>query len=197
MTRAHLGLVAAWLLAAPLAAQEPPPAAPPAAQQAKPAGPPVPPVELQLEREVFAYPTYQRRNPFKPLIGALAGGPRFEQVRLRGIIWSAEPGRSVALFGIGDVTPGQPAPPKPPPAAGAATPQPAGQPAPAAGQVGPGGAVVVPGAEANPTRRLRVGESWGNMRVLEIQRDQVILQVEEFGLTERKVLELTRRRGPQ
>ena len=36
---------------------------------------------------------------------------------------------------------------------------------------------------------------WGNVRVVEIQRDRVVLDVEEFGLTERRVLELTRRRA--
>ena len=148
----------AWLIAglllmvAPLAAQDAPPA--------PPAGPPPPPTELVLEREVFAYPAYQRRNPFRPLVGALAGGPRFEQVRLRGIIWSAEPGKSVALFGIGDASRAAAAP--------------------------------VAGAAAT-SKRMRVGDSWGNTRVVEIQRDQVVVQVEDFGLTERKVLELTRR----
>jgi len=33
------------------------------------------------------------------------------------------------------------------------------------------------------------------MRVVEIQQDAVVLDVNEFGLTERRILELTRRRG--
>jgi hypothetical protein len=45
------------------------------------------------------------------------------------------------------------------------------------------------------TRRLRRGETWGNMRVVEIQQDRVVVDVNEFGLTERRVLELTRRRA--
>jgi hypothetical protein len=145
------GPLALFLLAAPLSGQQPPPDSA--------AGPP-PATELVFEREVFAYPTFERRNPFRPLVGASGAGPRFEQIRLRGIIWSADPRRSVALFGMGD--------------APAAQPDTTGLPT---------------------TRRLRAGESWGNMRVNEIQRDRVVVSVEEFGLSETKVLELTRRRG--
>ena len=153
-----LGFAAALalLLAAPLSAQEP--QQPPAGDSAQ-AGPPKPPTELVFEREVYSYPTYDRRNPFRPLVGATGNGPRFEQVRLRGIIWSADARRSVALFGM-------------------------------AGQQAQPDTTGVPS-----TRRLRVGESWGNMRVTEIQKDRVVVSVEEFGLSESKVLELTRRRG--
>ena len=138
---------AAILLAvAPLAGQENP-------AQGGPAGPPAPPTELLFEREVFQYPAFERRSPFRALVGNLAGGPRSEQIGLRGIIWSAEPGLSVALFGTGIVS-----------------------------------------AEGGPsTKRLRVGETWGNTTVVEIERDLVVVQVEEFGLTERRVFELTRR----
>jgi hypothetical protein len=106
---------------------------------------------------VFQYPAFERRNPFRALVGNLAGGPRSEQLKLRGIIWSAEPGLSVALFGTGIV-------------------------------------VAEPSADSGPsTKRLRVGETWGNTTVVEIERDLVVVRVEEFGLTERKVFELTRR----
>ena len=76
-------LVALLAVAAPVAAQETP--APP--------GPPPAPAELVFDREVFEYPSFQRRNPFRTLVGNVAGGPRFEQIRLRGIIWSADPAR--------------------------------------------------------------------------------------------------------
>ena len=137
-------LATTLLLAVPLAAQAPP-------------GPPQEPTELVFEREVFDYPTFERRNPFRPLVGDTGSGPRFEQIRLRGIIWSTDPAGSVALF-----------------QASAA-----------------GGAANAPAA----SRRLRRGETWGNMRVVEIQRDLVVVDVEEFGLTERRTLELTRRRA--
>lgn len=103
---------------------------------------------LVFEREVFAYPDYERRNPFRPLLGSLEGGPQFDRVRLLGIIYSSDRSRSVALLGSGE-----------------------------------------------ESRRLRVGESWGNTRVLEIRPEEVIVEVEEFGLTEQRVLELSRRRG--
>ena len=141
-------LLAGLLMAGPLAAQEPP---------APPAGPPPAPAELVFEREVFAYPSFDRRSPFRSLVGDTASGPRFEQVRLRGVIWSTDPARSVALFS---------------------------------------GAPTGTGENARvETRRLRRGESWGNIRVVEIQQDRVVVDVNEFGLTERRVLELTRRRG--
>jgi hypothetical protein len=154
-------LFALLLLAAPAAAQQPPAAAPKPDTTKKA---PQPVAELVFEREVFQYPTYQRRNPFRPLVGGQGNGPRFEQIKLRGIIWSAEPRRSVALFGLG---------------AGGA----------------PGAPPAAPADPSMPsTKRLRVGESWGNMRVTEIQKDRVIVAVEEFGLSESKMLELTKKR---
>lgn len=128
-----------------------------AAQEPPPQPPQQPPTELVFEREVFDYPTYERRNPFAPLTST-SSGPRFEQIRLRGIIYSPDPRRSVALLGTG---------------------------AQAGAQAAAGG----------QTRRIRIGESWGNVRVLEIHRDQIVVEVEEFGLTERRVLQLERRRG--
>jgi hypothetical protein len=151
-SRSVLTTLGLLLLAAPAAAQDA--AAKPDSANVKPQV-----AELVFEREVFQYPNYQRRNPFQPLVGNQGNGPRFEQVQLRGIIWSAESRRSVALFGLN------------------------------------GTQAAAPDASGAPTtKRLRVGESWGNMRVTEIQKDKVILAVEEFGLTESKTLELTRKR---
>lgn len=48
--------------------------------------------ELVFEREVFEYPRFPRRNPFVPLVAA-EGGPRFEQIRLRGSSTRNGPGR--------------------------------------------------------------------------------------------------------
>jgi len=153
MNRMSLFALAVGLLAAaPLRAQDP-------AVDAPVVGPPPAPTELVFDREVFDYPTYERRSPFRPLVGDTDSGPRFEQVRLRGIIWSADPARSVALFSG----------------------------APTAGGAG--------GAISAGTRRLRRGETWGNMRLVEIQQNRVVVDVNEFGLTERRVLELTRRRA--
>jgi len=59
--------------------------------------------ELVFEREVFQYPSFTRRNPFRPLAGAEGGGPRFEQLSLIGIMYSPSPGGSVAVVSTGGV----------------------------------------------------------------------------------------------
>ena len=71
--------------------QEPPP--PPPAEEA----------ELVFEREVFQYPSFTRRNPFRPLDAADENGPRFESLALIGIMYSADPGASVAVVTTGGV----------------------------------------------------------------------------------------------
>jgi hypothetical protein len=43
------------------------------------------------------------------------------------------------------------------------------------------------------TARLRVGERWGNVRVLEIRPNQIIVEIEEFGLTEQRTMDLPAR----
>ena len=43
---------------------------------------------------------------------------------------------------------------------------------------------------------LKVGQSIGNTRIVEIRREQVVVEVEEFGLTEQRLMQLqTRRQG--
>lgn len=144
---AAAALAAALLLPAGLAAQQQGGA--PGAQP--PAGPPEEPTELVFEREVYSYPDYERRNPFRPLVSQDEAGPRFELLRLLGVIYSNDPQRSVALFGVGG------------------------------------------GGEGGVTYRLRVGDVLGNTRVMAIDRDRVLVEVEEFGVTEERVLELPRR----
>jgi len=80
--------------ALPLAAQAPaPPAAPPGSQ---------PEPKLAFDREVFAYPAEGRRDPFKPLGGGPgSSGPLFQDISLRGIIYSPDVRRSVALVQVG------------------------------------------------------------------------------------------------
>jgi type II secretory pathway component PulC len=104
-------------------------------------------VQLVLEREVFNYPAFQRRNPFRPLTG-LDEGPRFEDLVLRGVIQTADAGASVAL--------------------------------------------LAHRSDPSRTYRVRVGELLGNSRVLEIRRQEVLMAVEEFGVTENRVLQLQR-----
>jgi hypothetical protein len=132
-------------------------------QQQKPPAGPAQPTELVFEREVFHYPTYARRNPFKPLVSA-EEGPRFEQLRLMGIIQADDPSMSVAVVGTSTVEVSEDA---------------------SQVTVGEGRAWY-----------LKVGQSIGNIRIVEIRRDQVVVEVEEFGLTEQKIMQLqTRRQG--
>ena len=87
--------IGALVLVAPeaLAAQDPPP-------------PPQPPTDTELvfEREVFSYPSFTRRNPFRPLSIDEDGGPRFESLSLVGIIYSSDPDASVAVVSTGGVS---------------------------------------------------------------------------------------------
>jgi hypothetical protein len=126
-------------------------AAEPAAAQANPAQQDT--VRLVLDREVFSYPTFQRRNPFRPLTGR-DEGPRFEDLVLLGVVQTADPGSSVALLGIRG------------------------------------------GGEGGRTFRVRVGERLGNSRIVEIRRQEVVASVEEFGVSENRILRL-RRTEPQ
>jgi hypothetical protein len=123
-------------------------------------------VTLSFERETFTYPQFARRNPFRPLITAEAGGPRFEQLHLLGIIQAEAQAESVVLFGVGEMP-----------------------------QVDENGLTEDTEAAQGQkieTFRLRRGDVLGNTRVLEIQRNQVIVEVEEFGLTERRTMALPR-----
>lgn len=89
-TRA-LALLFAVALAAPLAAQQP---APPPGAPAPPIGEP----KLVFDREVFNYPGGSRRDPFKPLVGRESLGPLFDDLTLKGIIYSSDPTRSIVLI---------------------------------------------------------------------------------------------------
>lgn len=127
------------------------------AQDDQAAPPPGPPVETELvfEREVFDYPVFDRRNPFRPLVAADQGGPRYEDVRLSGIIFSENPANSVAIFNDASVT------------------------------VNEDGTLS---AEEGDSYALKVGQTMGNITVVEITLDYVVVDVEEFGLTDRKTM---------
>ncbi|MEZ4422873.1 MAG: hypothetical protein R3E98_05655 [Gemmatimonadota bacterium] len=107
--------------------------------------------ELVFEREVFAYPSFARRNPFSPLVSGNDTEPRFEELVLLGVIYSTDPAASVALLSVD----------------------------------------TQQGATAR-TFRVRRGDRLGNTRVLQIQRTRVLVEVEEFGLTEQRALEVKR-----
>lgn len=148
-------LAVAAVMPASALAQEPPDTA-----SAQPPG--QQPTELVFEREVFTYPSLQRRNPFRPLTGGSQGGPCFEALRVVGIIYSDNPSESVAVLGTSTVEMSE----------DAAT------------------VTVQPGQSWH----LKVGQSVGNIRVVEIHREQVVVEVEQFGLTEQKIMQLQIRR---
>lgn len=100
MSHTHL-FGAAWIAALvtlapqPIEGQQPEPQEPQAQQQER--------AELVFQRETFEYPSFTRRNPFEPLVGPGGGGPRFEQLSLIGIMYSPDPGASVAVLSTGGV----------------------------------------------------------------------------------------------
>jgi hypothetical protein len=166
-----------------LSAQEPQRPPVQASAEGSPPRGPVGDVEMVSEREVFRYPAFQRRNPFRPLLSN-ESGPRFEQVELRGIIYDRSgSGRSVALLAlraqaerqIQQIVQRQVNAQE---STNAARPD----------------TIFVP----EPTERLRVGQRWGNMRVARIEEDHVVLDVTEFGVTEQRTLRIVVRRqgGP-
>ena len=98
VTRFAMSALLVVVAALPLAAQAPAPPAPPAG--APPGSQPEP--KLAFDREVFAYPAEGRRDPFKPLVGGPgSSGPLFQDLALRGIIYSPDARRSVALVQVG------------------------------------------------------------------------------------------------
>lgn len=103
-------------------------------------------IELVYEREMFMYPATSRRDPFAPLTDDSGVGPRFEDLTLKGIIYS--PSGGVALLVTG-----------------------------------------------NNKYRVKQGDRIGNARVLEIRPLQVRFAVENFGVVQQEVLELTRERA--
>ena len=143
------GLMVVTLLAvtAPWAGARQTPPQPPPAQQPDTA-------ELVFEREVFVYPRYERRNPFLRLVGGDQDGPRFDQVRLIGVVFSSDPGASIAVLGSRDGLAGD--------------------------------------REAGQVYRLRRGQTLGNFRIVEIQRSRVVVVVDDFGMTEQRIMELSR-----
>lgn len=153
MTRiATIGTLAVGLLLAPatLVAQE---EGPPAEQQD---------TELVFEREIFVYPQFERRNPFRPLAVGEGGIVRYEQLSVMGIMYSDDPALSLATFTTGELT------------------------------VSADGAGATRGE--GQTFYARVGQTIGNVRVVEIHQTQVVVEVDEFGIWERKIMQLQTRR---
>lgn len=126
----------------------------------QPAPPPAEDTDLVFEREIFQYPSFTRSNPFVPLEGA-AGGPRFEQLSLIGLMYSEDAPASVAVLSTGGV------------------------------QVADDGTISPVAGDAY---YLRAGQRIGNVTIVEVLPDRVIVDVEEFGLSERRTIEFQSRR---
>lgn len=93
-TYALLAAAALFAFAAPLSAQE----QPVDTMHAEAPAPGEGEVRLVYEREVFDYTAGNRRDPFRPLVGANGQvGPTFQDLALSGIIYATGRGQSVAL----------------------------------------------------------------------------------------------------
>ncbi len=138
-----VGVLILWPRAA--TAQDPPP----------PDGPPAQTV-LAFEREVFDYPSFGP-NPFQPLLATDSGGPRYERLRLSGIIYSETPSRSVATVSTSIAT------------------------------IAEDGTIT---AGPGDSYYLKVGQTIGNTTVVEINRESIDVDVEEFGVTDRRTMRL-------
>jgi hypothetical protein len=132
------------------------------AQAPQPPQPAPQDAELVFEREVFDYPSFTRRNPFRPLSGP-GGELRYEDLSLIGIMYSPDGVNSVAVLSTGGVTVNED-----------------GTTSPVDGD----------------SFYLRVGERIGNATVVEIRRDAVIVDVQEFDAVERRTMNfISRRQG--
>jgi hypothetical protein len=126
-------------------AQDAPPTAPPGQVE----------TELVFEREVFQYPAFTRANPFRPLLSSDAGGPRFEDLRLSGIIYSETASHSVAIFNTSAITVAEDR---------------------------------TLSAVLGDSYAVKVGQTVGNITVVEITLESVVVDVEEFGITDRRTM---------
>ena len=154
-------LAVGWLVPEGLAGQDPQDAAAQASADS---------LTLSFEREVFTYPDYARRNPFKSLLGG-DEGPRFESLLLLGILYSPFAGESIALLAEGTRS---------------ITPATAGY------------TVDLTGGTYRVREGEIVGN--GNVTVRTIGLDQVAVDVAEFGLFETRIMLLPRATsggGPQ
>ena len=135
-----------------------------ATAQDPPPPPDEPPAEtetvLAFEREVFVYPSVDRVNPFRPLLATDTGGPRYERLRLSGVIYvENSPGRSVATLSTSVAV------------------------------VGADGTIS---ADIGDSYYLKVGQTIGNTTIIEINRESIEVDVEEFGVVDRKTMRLLR-----
>ena len=112
-----------------------------------------------LDREVFFYPGGSRRDPFLPLLPGNSAGPRFEELRLIGVVLSPDPQQSVALLQVGS------------------TRQPS---------------LVRTGGQ---TFRVRQDTVLGELKILRVERERVVVEINQFDVREENELVLDPKRG--
>ena len=148
-----VGVMVLWPQAATAQDPPPPPDEPPAETE----------TVLAFEREVFVYPSFDRVNPFRPLLATDTGGPRYERLRLSGVIYvEGSPGRSVATLSTSVAT------------------------------IGDDGTIT---ATIGESYYLKVGQTIGNTTIIEINRESIEVDVEEFGVIDRRTMRLLKPLG--
>lgn len=130
---------------------------------------------LAFERDFFAYPASTGRDPFQPPVDSSAALPVVEDLLLLGIVHAQDPGQSLVLLAATGAYRGTDA------ARGGA-------------HIAPGGADAAPGSTdaarepaadaalglvSRRTFRLRPGDRAGNVRIVEVGPDRVLIAVEE------------------
>lgn len=137
------------------------------------------PDRLAFERDFFAYPALARRDPFQPPADSSTALPVVEDLLLLGIVHAQDPGRSLVLLAATGAYRGADA------ARGGAHIAPGGATAPGSTDAARKPAAREPAADAAPglvsrrTFRLRPGDRAGNVRVVEVGPDRVLIAVEE------------------
>ena len=116
-------------------------------------------VEQTLDREVFVYLDDGRRDPFHPLLPGDSEDPRFEELRLMGLVLAPDSRQSVALVGVSR---GEPS---------------------------------APTSARQRMFRLREGAVLGDMTILRVEQEHVVVEVRRFGMREQLELHLHRQRG--
>jgi hypothetical protein len=156
--RGTLTLSAALLAVATL-----PPEAGAQAPSGQAPGRPTQGAELVFEREVFEYPSFTRRNPFRPWDAGLAGdeGIRFEDLHLIGIMYSPDGVNSVVVLSTGGV------------------------------RVNEDGTTAPVEGDAF---YLKAGQRIGNTTIVQVRRDAVVVDVQEFDAVERRTMNFVSRR---
>lgn len=132
------------------------------------------PDRLAFERDFFVYPASARRDPFQPPADSSAALPVVEDLLLLGIVHAQDPGRSLVLLAATGAYRGADA------ARGGADIAPGGaDAAPGSTHAARQPAAAAPGLVSRRTFRLRPGDRAGNVRIVEVGPDRVLIAVEE------------------